>query len=162
MKNNLTAYCYCLLLLWLAAGCTRTVYLTKTVTDSTATTVRYITRDTLIQLPPDSAAVQLYLECDSAGQVLLRQIETLNGQLIEARTGLADNVATVTAAVKPAATVEAILTDRTTETVQRRSEAEIIIKEVPRQYRWWEKLFFWTGVATVAAGVLWIVYTLKK
>ena len=160
MKN--TAYCSCLLLLLLAAGCTRTVYLTKTVTDSTATTVRYIPRDTLIQLPADSAAVKMYLECDSAGQVLLRQIETLNGQLIEARTGLADNVATVAAAVKPAATVEAVLTDRITETEHRRSEAEVIIREVPRRARWWEKLFFWTGVATVAAGVLWIVYTLKK
>jgi hypothetical protein len=159
MKNSLLFTATCLLL---SAGCTRTVYVTKTVTDSTSTTVHYITRDTLIQLPPDSAAVQMYLECDSTGQVLLRQIETLNGQLIEARTGLANNVATVIAAVKPAATVEATLTDRTAETTHRRTEAEVIIKEVPRQYRWWEKLFFWTGVATVAAGILWIICTLKK
>jgi hypothetical protein len=143
-------------------GCTRTVYLTKTVTDSTVTSVRYIPRDTLIFLPPDSAAVQMYLECDSTGQVLLRQVETLNGQLIEARAALTNNVATVSAAVKPAATVEATITDRITDTERRHTEAEVTISEVPRPARWWEKLFFWIGVATVGAGALWTVYTLKK
>jgi hypothetical protein len=93
---------------------------------------------------------------------LLRQVETLNGQLIEARAALVNNVATVSAAVKPAATVEATVTDSVTETERRHTEAEVTIREVPRPARWWEKLFFWIGVATVGAGALWIVYTLKK
>jgi hypothetical protein len=157
MKNLLP-----FLLLLAATGCTRTVYLTKTVTDSTATIVRYIPRDTLIQLPPDSAAVQMYLECDSAGQVMLRQIATLNGQLIEARAGFVNNVATVSAAVKPAAAVETTITHREIETERRHTEAEVSIREVPRRARWWEKLFFWIGVGATAAGALWTVYNLKK
>jgi hypothetical protein len=158
MKHCLLLTACCLLF----AGCTRTVYLTKTVTDSTATIVRYIPRDTLIQLPPDSAAIQMYLECDSTGQVLLRKLETLNGQLIEARAALTDNVATVSATVKPAAAIETTVTDRVTETERRHIETEVTIREVPRRARWWEKLFFWIGVATTAAGAIWIVYTLKK
>jgi hypothetical protein len=152
-----------LVLLCFATACTRTVYLTKTVTDSTATTIRYVPRDTLIQLPRDSAAVRMYLECDSAGQVLLRQIETLNGQLIEARAApIRNNVATVSATVKPAATVPATLTDRITETERRHTEAEVTIREVPRRARWWEKFFFWCGVAAVVIGVVRVVSILKK
>jgi hypothetical protein len=92
-------------------------------------------------LPPDSDTVRRNLECDSPEQVLYRKIETLNRQLIEARAALAN---------------------KETETDRRHTEAEVTIREVPRRARWWEKLFFWIGVAATAAGTLWTVYNLKK
>lgn len=37
-------------------------------------------RDSVVRLPPDSAWLRAWLECDSTGNVLLRELQTANGR----------------------------------------------------------------------------------
>lgn len=37
-------------------------------------------RDSVVKLPPDSAWLRAWLECDSTGNVLLRELQTANGR----------------------------------------------------------------------------------
>ena len=37
-------------------------------------------RDSVVRLPPDSAWLRAWLECDSTGNVLLRELQTSNGR----------------------------------------------------------------------------------
>lgn len=46
--------------------------------------VREIVKDSIITIPPDSAWLKAWLECDSAGNVLLQQLEQRNGEKIKA------------------------------------------------------------------------------
>ena len=45
--------------------------------------VREIVRDSIITIPPDSAWLYAWIECDSTGNVLLKQLEQVQGERIK-------------------------------------------------------------------------------
>lgn len=68
------------------------------------TVIREIVRDSLIPIPPDSSWLKALLECDSAGNVLLRQITELQaGQRVKPSITLTGNILKVDCKVDSAA-----------------------------------------------------------
>ncbi|MBP3354442.1 MAG: hypothetical protein J6L02_07325 [Bacteroidales bacterium] len=52
------------------------------ITTNDSIAVREIVRDSIITIPPDSAWLYAWLECDSVGNVLIRQLEQKEGERI--------------------------------------------------------------------------------
>lgn len=65
-----------------ALSCNRRVPEVVTISDSTTTTVKreYILKE--VPMPADSALIRAYFECDSSGKVLLKTINSLQGNRV--------------------------------------------------------------------------------
>jgi len=59
-------------------------YKPQVITTNDSISIREIVRDSIITIPPDSAWLKAWLECDSSGNVLLQQLEQRNGEKIKA------------------------------------------------------------------------------
>lgn len=59
-------------------------YKPQVITTNDSISVKEIVRDSIITIPPDSAWLKAWLECDSSGNVLLQQLEQRNGEKIKA------------------------------------------------------------------------------
>lgn len=62
------------------AGC---AYTRPAIEQTKKVTITEIDRDSMVKLPPDEAWLRAWLECDSTNQVVLRQIEQKDGELIK-------------------------------------------------------------------------------
>lgn len=115
------------------------------------TVEREVTRLIPYRLPGDSVLMQARFECDSANNVLMTSLEETKSKLTTAfkfRGGVLDY-----RAMKPP------------DTVWLKSDSVILKKEVPVivevptvEYRlnWFQKLFFYFGMAAGAALITWV------
>lgn len=144
-------------------GCNRRITTPAVVElkDSSRTEVRteYIIQE--VQLPPDSAYIEAYLECDSNGQVLLRHIEQLQGYRVSSSLGLTNNIITVTA------------TDRATKQVERTSTDSTSVRmvEVPVPYpverrvnyiSGWQWFQIWVGRIALVLVLIIVAFKIVK
>ncbi len=82
-EDNGFRFALCCLLFLIAVllfGC-KTQVITKTV--ETVRTEREVIRDTVITTEEDSAAIRALFECDSTNRVVLRELETMQGERIK-------------------------------------------------------------------------------
>lgn len=131
----------CLLLLSLA-GCSRQMIPVQSKTEH-RTTERTI--DSIAQIVPDSALIRALLECDSLGQVRIRDLYSENGRLVRLNMQLRDNLLELQARGESQHRVRETFR---TDTLYKEVEVPVIVKEPVIQYRlrWWQKWLVWIGV----------------
>ena len=153
MKNR---FILLTLLACLLNACNTIRYVPVEKSSETKTEIVEVIRDTTIYIPPDQATVKALLECDSAGQILIRQIETLQGKLnakanirIEANTIIADCIC-------DSINIYLQLKDRFQTTTVSTTETKVLWTE--KELKWWQKMLMWAGgislVTVVVGGVL--------
>jgi len=151
----LTVLPSCAFMVLLLSSCNTIRYVPVEKTTETKTEIVEVVRDTTIYIPPDQATVKALLECDSAGQILIRQIETLQGKLnakanirIEANTIIADCIC-------DSINIYLQLKDRYQTTTVSTTETKVLWTE--KELKWWQKMLMWTGgisLVVMVAGAL--------
>lgn len=112
-------------------------------------------RDTTITLPPDSAWLRAWLECDSTGNVLLRELQTAQGK--NTSTGISlKTTDTVTLFEVNCNTdsLELQLKIRDQQIRQLSSSRTVETVEVEKQLTWWQITQIYSGrifLALIAA-----------
>lgn len=123
--------------------------------------VRKEIRDTVSVVSPDTASIRMLLQCDSAGNVLIRELETERGRRITAEANLiraGDNTSLIVDCKEDS--LMQIIRKYKTEIEQLKSTERIVekpIKYVPGYYKFcsWA---FWVIFAIIAARTaLWAI-----
>lgn len=144
-----------------AAGCSRKVLPVAEVRDSTLHHVYRQVTEKDVLLAPDSALIHALLECDSLGRVLLRTIETLQGQRVHQRIQLDDNILRVVATDQAR---ERHLTTTQQETLVRYKEIPVPVEVEVNRLNSWQAFQIWTGRLVVLLLILfagWRIFTGK-
>ena len=115
-------------------SCRSSRHLTTTQTsDSTRITERW--RDSLIYIQPDKAWLKGWLECDSAGQVLLRELEIERGKNITPTIKIVNDTVYVECKTD---SLEMLLRLRDMEIERLKQERTEVIVEVEKELTWWQ------------------------
>lgn len=141
--------------------------LKETVTE--IVTVTELHRDTVIVTERDSAMMRALLECDSAGNVIMRQLDVAQGKLNAKVTdvklwrppGMPGNQWLLEASfVADSLRQEIALRDKIID----KSREHTIPVAVPRDLSWWQTTLMWVGVITlliIVANIGYVIYTKK-
>ena len=103
-------------------------------------------RDTIVTIAPDSASIKALLECDSAGNVLIRELEEIQGKNVSlalALKNLKGKPATLSVDCKQDSLEKVIaLKDETIKELSNNKQTETIeVKYIPEVVKW----FAWIG-----------------
>jgi hypothetical protein len=127
------------------------------VTTEIKTEIKEVIRDTVVYVPADRATVTALLECDSVGNVLIREIETLQGELnAKATIIIKENVVTANCQCDSTA-IYLRLKDRYEETKIK----EKIPVYVEKPLKWWQAAFMWAGIAALIVSIILITIKIK-
>lgn len=142
---------YVIILLLFLAGCrtSKPVIYEHVVTKDS---VVYVVRDTTIIAPADSSHIKALLECDSLGNVLIKQIENMQGRL-NARQNLTiqDNVLEADC-ICDSMSIYATLRDRH----QTTTTAKTVYVEIEKELKWWQKAMIGAGWVFSLAFIIFI------
>jgi hypothetical protein len=142
------------------SSCQTIRYIPVEKTTETKTEIVEIVRDTTIYIPPDQATVKALLECDSTGQVLIKQIETLQGKLnAKANIRIVDNTI-IADCICDSLNIYMQLKDRYQTTTVNATETKVMWME--KELKWWQKMLLWIGGISLIAIVIGSILTLKK
>ena len=104
-------------------------------------------RDTIVTIAPDSASIKALLECDSAGNVLIRELTEAQGKNVKLQLSLeqASGNGVVTIDCKQDSLEKVIaLKDETIKELSNNKQVETIeVKYIPEVVKW----FAWIGAA---------------
>lgn len=115
-------------------SCRSSRHLTTTQTsDSVRIVERW--RDSLIYMEPDKAWLKGWLECDSTGQVLLRELEIERGKNITPSIKIVNDTVYVECNTD---SIEMLLRLRDMEIERLKQDRTEVIVEVERELTWWE------------------------
>ena len=104
--------------------------------------------------------VKAWLECDSAGQILIKQIETLQGKLnAKANIRIVDNTI-IADCICDSLNIFMQLKDRYQTTTVNTTETKVLWME--KELKWWQKMLLWTGGISLIAIIIGSIATLKK
>lgn len=142
------AYIYMLISIITLLGCTKTIYVPQIN--------REIIIDTLVRVEPDSSVIKALLDCDSTGQVLIRELSTQKGENASSELEVKGNTLTSQTRWKTQV-VDRMVEVRDTTTVVEIREVVREVTNIPTFYRWC------LGIAIIAVGtgILKIVLWLK-
>lgn len=106
--------------------------------------------DTIVTIEPDSASIKALLECDSAGNVLIKELEEVQGKNVSlalALKNLKGKPATLSIDCKQDSLEKVIeLKDETIKELTNNKQVETIeVKYIPEVVKW----FAWIGAAAV-------------
>ena len=132
------------------------------VKDSTDVKVRVVREVNTVELPPDSAWLIAYFECDSNSRVLLKTIEHLQGDRVKQHFTFIDGQLAAKATGSATKDVESTVRDSIIfERVEIPYPVEIPI-EVNRLTQW-QGFQLWTGRLALLTIAIWLsVITLKN
>ena len=108
-------------------------------------------RDTIVTIAPDSASIRALLECDSAGNVLIKELEEVQGKNVSLALALKNSQkgkpATLAIDCKQDSLEKVIaLKDETIKELSNNKQVETIeVKYIPEVVKW----FAWIGGASV-------------
>jgi len=140
------------------SACSPIRYITKN-TETKTQTVEVI-RDTTIYIPPDHATVKALLECDSTGQILIKQIETLQGKL-NARANIRIMGNTIVAdCLCDSMRIYMQLKDRYQTTTTNISETKLQWME--KELKWWQRCLMWMGGISILAIIISVIFMIIK
>jgi len=149
-----------ILLTCLINSCQTIRYVPVEKTTETKTEIIETIRDTTIYLPPDQATIKALLECDSAGQILIKQIKTLQGKLnAKVNIRIQDNTI-IADCICDSLNIYLQLKDRYQTTTTNTTETKLMWME--KELKWWQKMLVWVGVFSLLAIVIITLLTLKK
>ena len=146
-----------------AQSCRSSKLLTTTTLKNDSIVIIENVRDTIIILPPDSAWLKAWLQCDSTGNILMQRLETYNSKTI--RTIARITPTTVGAIVTLDCKTDSLemlisVKDRTIRHLQQSQTIRYI--EVERQLSWWQQTQIHLGRALLALLAAAVVYATIK
>lgn len=146
-----------------SASCaSRKLTIIHRISDTTYVEKSY--RDTVIKVEPDSASIRAVIECDSAGNVLMRELETERGRRINAElrlTNLNTNNAELDFECKEDTLMLKIaLLEKCITRLRERENSEVIYIERP--LKWWEKSLMWLAVISTGLLIILILIFVKR
>lgn len=120
-------------------------------------------RDTIVTIEPDSASIKALLECDSAGNVLIRELEELQGKNVSLALQLKNlkgKPATLSVDCKQDSLEKVIaLKDETIKELSNNKQVETVeVKYIPEVVKW----FAWIGAAAILYVLLRIALWVYK
>lgn len=134
----------------------------RLTTIQTSDSVRIIERwrDTTIYEQPDKAWLKGWLECDSAGQVLLRELEIERGRNITPHIKIVNDTIYVECKTD---SLERLLKIRDLEIKMLKEMQTKVVVEVEKELSWWETTQMKMGqLFMIAIAVLIIITVIKQ
>ena len=134
----------------------------RLTTTQTSDSVRIIERwrDTTIYEQPDIAWLKGWLECDSVGQVLLRELEIERGRNITTHIKIVNDTIYVECKTD---SIERLLKIRDLEIKMLKEMQTEVIVEVERELSWWETTQMKMGrLFLIVIAVLLIITVIKQ
>ena len=102
-------------------------------------------RDTIVTIQPDSASIKALLECDSAGNVLIRELQEAQGKNVKLQLSLeqasGNGVVTVECKQDSLERVIALQNEKISELSNNKQTETIEVKYIPDVVKW----FSWIG-----------------
>ena len=102
-------------------------------------------RDTIVTIAPDSASIKALLECDSAGNVLIRELTEAQGKNVKLQLSLqqasGNGVVTVDCKQDSLERVIALQNEKISELSNNKQTETIEVKYIPEVVKW----FAWIG-----------------
>ena len=121
--------------------------------------------DTIVTIAPDSASIRALLECDSAGNVLIKELEEVQGKNVSLALALKNSskgkpIGTLSVDCKQDSLEEVIaLKDETIKELSNNKQVETVeVKYIPA----FVQVFAWIGGAAVLLLLIWIVLKVYK
>lgn len=84
--NDILLILACIILAWLMTACKTPQPIVQTEVKEVV--VEREARDTIVTIAPDSASIKALLECDSAGNVLVKELEEAQGKNVKLQLSL--------------------------------------------------------------------------
>jgi hypothetical protein len=114
-------------------------------------------RDTIVTIAPDSASIKALLECDSAGNVLIKELQEAQGKNVALQAQL-QNTNKGTAIVidckqDSIERVIALQNEKISELNNNKQTETIEVKYIPSFVKW----LAWVGAGAILLAVLWVV-----
>lgn len=111
-------------------------------------------RDTIVTIQPDSASIKALLECDSTGNVLIRELQEEQGKNVKLQLSLeqasGNGVVTVECKQDSLERVIALQNEKISELSNNKQTETIEVKYIPEVVKW----FAWIGGAAILYVVL--------
>ena len=141
-------------------SCQTIRYIPVEKTTETITEIVEVVRDTAIYIPSDQATVRALLACDSAGQILMKQVETLQGKL-NAKANIRIKENTIIAdCICDSMNIYLQLKDRYQTT--NNSTVETKIQMVEKNIKWWQRTLMWCGAFGILSLCLSIIFIISR
>ena len=114
-------------------------------------------RDTIVTIQPDSASIKALLECDSAGNVLIKELEEAQGKnvALQAQLKNTNKGASIVIDCKQDSLerVIALQNEKIQELNNNKQTETIEVKYIPNFVKW----IAWVGAGAILLVVLWVV-----
>jgi hypothetical protein len=120
-------------------------------------------RDTIVTIAPDSASIKALLECDSAGNVLINELEEVQGKNVSLALALKNmkgKPATLSVDCKQDSLerVIALQNEKIQELNNNKQTETIEVKYIPSFVKW----LAWVGAGAILLAVLWVVLKVHR
>lgn len=158
--NDILLILACIILAWLMTAC-------KTPQPIVQTEVKEViiereVRDTIVTIAPDSASIKALLECDSAGNVLIKELKEAQGKNVALQAQL-KNTNKGTAIVidckqDSLERVIALQNEKIQELNNNKQTETIEVKYIPSFVKW----LAWVGAGAILLAVLWVVLKVHR
>ena len=134
-------------------GCCPKLYPHKTENTEHTVVVTETTKDTVIQVQPDSSIIQALIRCDSTGRARLEEIRTLKESArIQQALVLKDNRLMAKAIVD---SMGIYLTYKERHKEERQVQTiETVIEKDVNVLKWWQKALIWMGMFSMILSVI--------
>lgn len=146
------------LMVWVLQGCKSPQPIVQTEVKEVV--VEREVRDTIVTIAPDSASIKALLECDSAGNVLIRELQEAQGKNVKLQLSLeqssGNGVVTVECKQDSLERVIALQNEKIQELSNNKQVETVEVKYIPDGVKW----FAWIGaffvVLYLVKIVLWV------
>lgn len=114
-------------------------------------------RDTIVTIAPDSASIKALLECDSAGNVLVKELQEAQGKNVALQAKLKQTnkgtALVVDCKTDSLERVIALQNEKISELNNNKQTETIEVKYIPSFVKW----LAWVGAGAILLVVLWVV-----
>ena len=114
-------------------------------------------RDTIVTIAPDSASIKALLECDSAGNVLVKELQEAQGKNVALQAELKQTnkgtALVVDCKTDSLERVIALQNEKISELKNNKQTETIEVKYIPSFVKW----LAWVGAGAILLMVLWVV-----
>ena len=123
-------------------------YKPQVITTNDSIAIKEIVRDSIITIPPDSAWLYAWLECDSAGNVLLKELEQVQVDRLKMEKFSLERDSTGVAKLRMLAIVESLkaeieIKDKLIE--QLKTNSVLVEAQIPP----FKRFLMWTGAIAI-------------
>lgn len=159
IQTNIAAICVAMLV-WMLQGCKTPQPIVQTEVNEVV--VEREIRDTIVTIQPDSASIKALLECDSAGNVLIKELQEAQGKNVKLQLSLeqasGNGVVMVDCKQDSLERVIALQNEKIQELSNNKQVETVEVKYIPDVVKW----FAWIGAAFLVICLLKIALWVYK